>query len=273
MAADRLPHEPSPSKTPQTTPIESMSLQLEEDSLTSLSPIAWAQIEAAKLVLCDLDGCLAIDNVPLSGADRLASSLGDRLTVVSNNSTLRSTDLAARLLHHGLPINPAAIYLAGEIAIRIVATRHPSSRVLVIGSQQMRSLASELGLELVDDRPDVVVLARDDNLRMLRAQKIIDALSRGATFYLTNPDRSRPGSDGIPQIETGAVQIMLQAVLPGVEPIVIGKPSAALFEHVLAERAIQPEDALMIGDTFETDIRGAAAVGIRSIWLRARPLA
>lgn len=247
-----------------------MQSQLEEDSLFSLSPQAWSQIDAAKLVLCDLDGCLAVENVPLSGADRLAERLGDRLTVVSNNSTLRSVELADHLGKFGLMIRPEAIYLAGEVAIRIVATAHPGCKALVVGSRPMRELASELGLTLTDKDPDVVVLGRDDNLFLSRAQKVVDALNQGAIFYLTNPDPSRPGVGGIPQIETGAVQSMFQAVLPGITPIIIGKPSAAFFWHVLRDRAVSPADALMIGDTFETDIQGATAVGMKSIWLRAK---
>lgn len=250
-----------------------MQSQLEEDSLFSLSPQAWSQIDAARLVLCDLDGCLAVENVPLSGANRLVDRLGDRLTVVSNNSTLRSRELADQLGKFGLAIKPDAIYLAGEVAIRIVATAHPGCKALVVGSRPMCELASELGLTLTDQNPDIVVLARDDNLFLTRAQKVVDALSRGAIFYLTNPDHSRPGADGIPQIETGAVRSMFQAVLPHIAPIVIGKPSAAFFWHVLRDRAVSPGEALMIGDTFETDIRGAAAVGMRSIWLRAKAAA
>lgn len=247
-----------------------MRAQLEEDSLISLSPQAWSQIDAAKLVLCDLDGCLAVENIPLSGADRLANQLGDRLTVVSNNSTLRSLQLANQLGNFGLTIKPNAIYLAGEVAIRIVATKHPGCKALIVGSHPMCELAVELGLRLTDKEPDIVVLARDDNLFLNRAQKVVDALTRGAVFYLTNPDASRPGADGIPQIETGAVQSMFEAILPNIKPIVIGKPSVEFFWHVLRDRDVAPADALMIGDSFETDIKGAAAVGMRSIWLRAK---
>lgn len=246
-----------------------MQTQLEEESLALLSSDAWSQIDAARLVLCDLDGCLAVENVPLSGARRLADVLGDRLTVVSNNSTLRAAELAAMLDVYGLTIDPRAIYLAGEVAIKIVAAKHPACRALVVGSPQMRDLARELGLMLTDERPDIVVLGRDDELPIHRAQKIVNALSRGAAFYLTNPDRSRPGRCGVPQIETGAVQLMLQAVLPHIRPVTIGKPSTEFFRHVLLDRGTDPSEALMIGDTFETDIRGAAAIGMHWIWLRA----
>lgn len=245
-----------------------MKSQLEQESLALLSPEAWSLIHAAQLVLCDLDGCLAVENVPLSGAKELAEVLGDRLTVVSNNSTLRATELAATLAAYGLVIDPQAIYLAGEVAIKIVAAKHPACRALVVGSRQMRDLAQEVGLELTDERPDIVVLGRDDELPLHRAQKVVDALSRGAAFYLTNPDRSRPGRCGVPQIETGAVQLMLQAVLPQIQPVTIGKPSLEFFRHVLADHGTEPSRALMIGDNFETDIRGAAAAGMDWIWLR-----
>jgi len=45
------------------------------------------------------------------------------------------------------------------------------------------------------------------------------------------------------------------------------KPDRRIFEHTLAELKVSPQQAWMVGDNFEADIRGAAGLGIRTCWL------
>lgn len=46
-----------------------------------------------------------------------------------------------------------------------------------------------------------------------------------------------------------------------------GKPHHTVFEHVLAEMNLGKDEAIMIGDNLNTDIRGANAIGMKSIWI------
>ena len=45
------------------------------------------------------------------------------------------------------------------------------------------------------------------------------------------------------------------------------KPDAAIFRHALERMGASPEQALMIGDSLERDIRGAEALGMSHAWL------
>jgi phosphoserine phosphatase len=47
----------------------------------------------------------------------------------------------------------------------------------------------------------------------------------------------------------------------------VGKPDSAIFVHTLSELGVAADRAVMIGDSLERDIAGAAALGIRGIWL------
>lgn len=46
-----------------------------------------------------------------------------------------------------------------------------------------------------------------------------------------------------------------------------GKPDASIFQYVLTEANILPEEAIMVGDNLMTDILGASRVGMRSVWI------
>jgi HAD superfamily hydrolase (TIGR01549 family) len=47
----------------------------------------------------------------------------------------------------------------------------------------------------------------------------------------------------------------------------VQKPAPEIFAVTLAALGVAPEGAWMIGDNFEADVRGAAALGIRTCWL------
>lgn len=47
----------------------------------------------------------------------------------------------------------------------------------------------------------------------------------------------------------------------------VGKPSPAAFQRVLDVLGVRPEDAIMVGDSWERDVRGALGAGIRPIWI------
>ena len=49
----------------------------------------------------------------------------------------------------------------------------------------------------------------------------------------------------------------------------ISKPDPRIFEGVLSEMHAVPSQAWMVGDNFETDIRPAGALGMRTCWLAA----
>jgi 4-nitrophenyl phosphatase len=52
----------------------------------------------------------------------------------------------------------------------------------------------------------------------------------------------------------------------GVDPVVVGKPEPAMFEHGLQKLGgLRPAEVAMIGDRLDTDIDGGRAAGLRTI--------
>jgi putative hydrolase of the HAD superfamily len=47
----------------------------------------------------------------------------------------------------------------------------------------------------------------------------------------------------------------------------VGKPSADVFHGVLDRLGARPEDSVMVGDSWERDVLGALAAGMRAVWI------
>ena len=231
------------------------------------------RIAGARAVLCDLDGCLAESNVALPGAAALAQALGERLYIVSNNSTHDHIGLSQELAPHGLVVPPHRIVLAGLVTVETIARRRPGARVLVAGSSVLRARARMLGLTPAARDVDVVLLARDTGFDYTRLEAIVRELGAGAELFATNSDVSHPGRHGRLVPETGCLLAAVRACVPEAPCTVIGKPKPALYEEALRRAGVSPSEAIMVGDNPATDISGALLLGMDAILVGRHPLA
>jgi len=68
------------------------------------------------------------------------------------------------------------------------------------------------------------------------------------------------------KIEQAGIGSSLAAVVISGE-IGIGKPDPAVFAHALELIGVAPQDAVMVGDSWERDVTGALAAGMRAVWI------
>ncbi len=213
-------------------------------------------------VLVDLDGCILAENTVLPRIPDLFAQVGERLWIVSNNSTETAVDLSTRLAGLGLTLPPERIFLAGEQTLLRLAQANPPPRVALFAGPRLQALASMLGLIVDHDTPELVVLARDTTFDFARFATLVALVHRGVPLQMTNPDCAHPGPDGTPRPETGAIYAAVRAIVPGAAAASIGKPEPDLALMALAQARVRPADAVFLGDTPETDGRAAAAAGI-----------
>lgn len=221
-------------------------------------------------VLSDLDGCLISGETVLSAVPQLFAQFGNRLWIVSNNSTDTAITLSARLAGMGLDIAAERIFLAGEQTLRRIAADHPGARVALYAAPALQVLAADLGLQLDRKAPEIAVLARDPGFAFADLRELIGHLHRGLPIWLTNGDVSHPGPDGTPEPETGALFAALSAAVPGVVYRHLGKPAPYLLDLALAMAGVRPDQAIFLGDTPATDGEAAEASGMPFV-LVARP--
>jgi HAD superfamily hydrolase (TIGR01450 family) len=222
-------------------------------------------MSTAEGYLIDLDGTLMSGRAALPGAMELVERLGERLIIVSNDAEHTPDQLAGRLRAARLPVPAERIVLAGTTALELVAAEQPRSKVMLIASAGLRRYARQLGLEVTDERADVVVLARDRRFTYAKLKRAANAVRAGARLVLSNPDRTHPGSAGAVVPETGALAAALLACTGPVPHLVVGKPEPALFLKGLALLGIERHQGIVIGDNPETDGAGAMRLGLRYI--------
>lgn len=229
------------------------------------------ELRALRGFIFDLDGCVWTGDVLVPGAAEVLALLreqGRRVSFLTNNSAARAAGIQAKLERLGVPAAKDEVLTPLEILGEVITGHWGPSRVLAIGGEELAGALLESGHELVPaDRhreAQVVVVGRDAGFSYDRLTAAARAIAAGARFVTPNLDPRLPleGGDFLPGC--GAV-VEAVAAAAGARPLVIGKPEPPLFELALARMGMAADAAAMVGDSVDSDVRGARRVGMTAI--------
>jgi HAD superfamily hydrolase (TIGR01450 family) len=219
----------------------------------------------------DLDGCVWTGDVLMPGAADVLALLraqGRAVSFLTNNSRARAATLQAKLERLGVQAATREVLTPLEILGEVITARWGPSRVLAIGGPELEQAVLDGGHQLVGvDRfrdATVVVVGNDFALTYERLTAAARAVAAGAHFATPNIDPRLPLEDGNFLPGCGAI-VEAVATAAGVRPLVIGKPEPPLFELALARMGVTEKDAVMVGDSVDSDVRGARRVGMTAV--------
>jgi NagD protein len=220
--------------------------------------------------LIDMDGVIYRENRLISGAADFVHQLlatGTPFLFLTNNSAPTPEDLAVRLKHLGVPgLAAKHFYTSAMNTAEFLTENDPECTVFVIGEGGLLTALHERKIANDAIRPHYVVVG-EGAATMERLAKAHECIERGARLLATNPDNWCPVSSEKTRPGAGATAAFLEAS-SGRRAYYLGKPNGYMFHRAckkLADLALgKPENIVMIGDTMETDIRGAVEAGLHS---------
>lgn len=218
-------------------------------------------------VLCDLDGVVWLAHQPIVGSVEAIKRLreaGHRVLFVTNNSFAEVGQHEDVLEGIGIPATGDVLTSATAAALLVSA----GERVMVCGGPGIvEALQSRGAVVATDGHFDAVMVGfhRDFDYEVMRRASA--AVRNGARLIGTNDDATYPTPDG--PIPGGGSILAGIAVASGVEPIVAGKPYAAMASLVRLATGIDDlGEAVMVGDRPDTDGLMATTLGCRyaQVW-------
>jgi glycerol 3-phosphatase-2 len=238
-------------------------------------------VEGFDGIVCDLDGVIYRGHqaVPHAVESLLSAMSADVQVVYATNNASRSPDeVAAHLEALGLPGPGSRVVTSAQAGARYVAQRCPAgSRVLAVGGPGVSLALTEAGLRPVsaqansalDARPDVplaaVLQGYGVNVAWTDLAEAAYAIEAGALWVATNIDSTLPTARGMAPGNGALVDAVRQAV--NVDPAVVGKPHTPLYELSVSVLGTSIDHTLAIGDRLDTDIKGATAAGMDSLFV------
>jgi HAD superfamily hydrolase (TIGR01457 family) len=216
--------------------------------------------------LFDLDGVLYRGDRPVPGAVDTVARLraaGRAVVFMTNNSARTPESVAKRLREMGFEADPREVVTSAQVTAELLAGRGGGS-AFVIGEEGVRTALTASGLDVLDgepDRADHVVVGWDRGVTYDRLRRACLLVERGAGLVATNGDASYPAPDGL-WPGAGALLSVITTTT-GAMPEIVGKPHAPMFEA--ARERSGSSAPLVVGDRLDTDVAGAAALGIDSL--------
>ncbi len=229
-----------------------------------------SRLRTTRAVLFDMDGVIYVGDQALPGVQPLLDYLeatGRKWLMVTNNASRTPQQFADKVVKMGIGATPdhilgSADATASWLAEQVNQHGWPPGPVIVNGMDGLRNALTQNGFELTSD-PFTAIYAVSGANFDLTYKDLADvalAIRNGARFIGTNPDPTFPSERG--QIPGAGAILALFTVATGVQPTVIGKPNAGMFEIALHRLALQAHEVLMVGDRYDTDIVGAVPLGL-----------
>lgn len=227
------------------------------------------QMRKVKGILLDMDGVLYRGNEILAGVREILAffrEAGRDILYVTNNATRTPAMFVDKLQGMGLAAREEQVLTSAEATGGWLARNAPpGSKVQFIGQAGVWSALLSRGFRPANAPRDAdyVVVGMDFHLDYRKCAEATLAVRAGAQLIGTNEDPTFPSEEG--EIPGAGAILSLLKTATGQTPIVIGKPYPGMFEEAMARLQLAPQECLMVGDRYETDIQGAQRLAMWTV--------
>ncbi|MCE2992290.1 MAG: TIGR01459 family HAD-type hydrolase [Candidatus Jidaibacter sp.] len=191
-----------------------------------------------------------------------------------SNSPRPVEDVSAKLVSLGLNIPNTNILTSGQFFIEALANpnitgTNLAGKAFIIGADKHKELVASSGVTVAESLQDssyILILAFTNKLEGI--QEHTEIFKQAITFKLPmlciNPDKTviHAGARNYCQ---GQFASLYEAL--GGKVFYFGKPYVEIYEYLFKKHGLTKDKAIMIGDSLDTDIRGANNFGIDSALL------
>jgi NagD protein len=219
----------------------------------------------------DLDGTIYLEDDLIPGARVTLEALrqaGHRVLFASNSTSLTHRAYERKLAELGIAVEPEGLATAPRSVAAYLRALSGLRSVLVLGSEALAEELTAAALPVRADATqpvDAIVVGRDENFSYARLRLAQDAVFAGARLIATDGDRHVPHHGGLWPGTAPLAAAIESACFASAT--VIGKPQPTMFRELMTATGAVPATTVVVGDSIVTDIAGAAALGLYSVYV------
>ena len=206
--------------------------------------------------IIDMDGVIYHGNRILPGVqDFLAwmENNGKQYLFLTNASQRTPKELHEKLLRLGINVSDDHFYTSALATASFLASQKSNGSAYIIGDAGLIHALYSVGYTTNNVNPDYVVVGDTSGYNFEKIETAVNLVLNGARLIGTNPDVSGPVENGI----TPSVKALIAPIeiASGKKAYFVGKPNPLMMRIALKRLGIKREDAVVIGDRMDTDIR------------------
>lgn len=214
------------------------------------------KIKAKSGFIIDMDGVIYHGNKLLPGIPEFLNWLeasGKKFLFLTNSSERSPKELHEKLLRLGIDVGEEHFYTSALATAGFLASQKPNGSAFIIGDAGLIHALYSFGYTMNNVNPDYVVVGDTHNYNFESIQTAVNLVLKGARLIGANPDVSGPVENGIAP-STKALIAPIE-IATGKKAYFVGKPNPLMMRSALKLLMISREDAIVIGDRMDTDVR------------------
>lgn len=224
-------------------------------------------LAGVKCFALDMDGTIYLGEQWIEGAQeflRKIEETGRQYVFVTNNSSKNAAVYVEKLHRMGLDVGEDKIVTSGQATIYYLQQHYSGAKVYLLGNSLLQEEFRQAGIQLEEERPDVVVTVFDTSLDYRKMCRVCDHVRAGLPYLATHPDYNCPTETGfIP--DAGAIHAFIHASAFRYPDRIIGKPNEDIIAYLATRVHTRREEIAMVGDRLYTDIAAGRNNGLKSV--------
>jgi NagD protein len=213
-------------------------------------------IKAKEGYIIDMDGVIYHGNKLLPGVTEFLAWLegsGKKYLFLTNSSERTPKELQEKLNRLGINVGEDHFYTSALATASFLANQKPNGSAYIIGDAGLIHAMYSVGYTVNNVNPDYVVVGDTHSYNFEKIELAVNLVLKGAKLIGTNPDVSGPVENGITP-STKALIAPIE-IASGKKAYYVGKPNPLMMRIALKRLGVKREDAIIIGDRMETDVR------------------
>ncbi|MFD1032408.1 TIGR01457 family HAD-type hydrolase [Metaplanococcus flavidus] len=182
---------------------------------------------------------------------------------ITNNASMTQQQFSDKMKSFGIMAPPEQIMTSSIAASKYIKRWYPDRTVFMIGTDGVEQALRSERIERVYENADIVLMGIDRNINFQKLATACLEVRKGAVFLSTNRDLAFPSERGFMPGNGAFTKVVSSST--GIEPIFIGKPEKHMLEAIQYTHDFKPEEMVMIGDNYDTDIQAGIRFGIDTV--------
>lgn len=223
-------------------------------------------------LICDLDGVVYRGPLAVPHAVETLNRVELPIVFATNNASRPPEDVGKHLRELGVDGEAWSVVNSSQAAAAYLAQRlAPGARVCAVGGPGVAKALEEAGLtpvrvaDLDATLVEAVVQGLGADVTWTELAAVGHLAEAGVPWVATNVDLTLPTPSG--RAPGNGALVALVRTATSASPHVVGKPKAALFDLARERLGTDRPDTLVCGDLLGTDIEGANAAGLDSLFV------
>ena len=221
-------------------------------------------------IFFDIDGVLYSSGKILPNAVEVFNAIQDKFDIVMLSNSVRKTkqEYYKQFVSDGFNVKPEQFHSVLDATNEFLSKDAKGKKVCYFCMEKTKKEFEKKGFVFVGLKDcDMVLLGFYPEMTWNDINEVFKVVLSGAQLVLLQGDIWGMTENG-KVLGPASIAKMIDNVV-GCGFDIIGKPSKQFFENALKKYNVKPNQSIMVGDNYATDIIGAQTVGMKTIFIKS----